>query len=145
MVDILRRRISNFRGLSNDQIVKTWKSENNMVARMQIEHGQYSIYKQFVAHSKKDDLYKIAEILLENGADPNKPLEIKGIRGYSPLMLAAESDNVKLFKMMVEHGGNPNQGALHRDATEFSCWDFAVSNKSSHVLKYLEQNRDMFS
>lgn len=145
MVDILRRRISSFRGLSNDQIVKTWNSENNMVARLQMEHRQRLIYKQFVEHSKKNDLYKIAEILLENGADPNKPLEIKGIRGYSPLMLAAESDNVKLFKMMVEHGGNPNQGALHRDATEFSCWDFAVLNKSSHVLKYLEQNRDMFS
>ena len=144
MVDILRRRIELFRGLSNDQIIKTWNSKNNARARRIFESKQHSVYEQFLKYSKKEDLYKIAEILLERGANPNMSLEINGIRGYTPLMLAAESDNVKLFKMMIEHGGKPNQRALHRDATEFSCWDFAVLKNSSHILKYLEQNRDMF-
>ncbi|SHM25409.1 ankyrin repeat domain-containing protein [Fibrobacter sp. UWB7] len=144
MVDILRRRIDNFRGLSNDQIIKTWNSENNVRARWMIQGKQRDVYGQFLKYSKKEDLYKIAELLLERGANPNMPLEINGIRGYTSLMLAAESDNIKLFKMMIEHGGNPNQRALHRDVTEFSCWDFAVSKNSSHVLKYLEENRDKF-
>ena len=145
MIDSLRRQIDAFRGLSNDQIIKTWNSEKNTAARLYIERKQRLIYEQFQKYSKKENLYKIAEILLEKGANPNYSLEIKGIRGYTPLMFAAESDNITLFKMMVEHGGNPNQKALHENAAEISCWEFAFLSNSSHILKYLEENRDKFS
>ena len=145
MIDSLRRQIDAFRGLSNDQIIKTWNSEKNTAARLYIERKQHLIYEQFLKYSKKENLYKIAEILLEKGANPNYSLEIKGIRGYTPLMFAAESDNITLFKMMVEHGGDPNQKALHENAAEISCWEFAFLRNSSHILKYLEENRDKFN
>ena len=145
MIDSLRRQIAAFRGLSNDQIIKTWNSEKNTEARLYIERKQHLIYEQFLKYSKNENLYKIAEILLKKGANPNYPLEIKGIRGYTPLMLAAESDNITLFKMMVEYGGNPNQKALHENAAEISCWEFAFLRNSSHIVKYLEENRDKFN
>lgn len=144
MIDSLRRQIPEFRGLSNDQILKSWNAEENKAVRLLIEQRQKFIYSQFIQHSRKDELYEIAEILLENGANPNIPLEIKGIRGYTPLMLAAELDNIKLFKMMIEHGGDPNQTALHENAAELSCWEFAVLGKCSHIVKYLEENHEKF-
>lgn len=144
MLDSLRRQIPNFRGLSNDQILKTWESKNNEGARMLMEWKQRCIYDQFVNHSNKEDLYRIAEILLDKGADPNYPLEVKGIRNYTPLILAVEMDEIRLFKMMIDHGGDPNKTALHENAVGASCWELALNANSHKVLRYLEENREKF-
>lgn len=144
-VDSIRRKIDNFRGLSNDQIIKSWNSDRNLLNRSRLNYRQFLIKQQFDANVKAADLYQIAEILLKNKANPNMPLEILGIKGYTPLMLAAESDNIRLFKMMVEHNGDPNQTAYFSNALEGSCWELAVKRNSKHVLKYLEDNRDKFN
>lgn len=47
----------------------------------------------------------MANILLENGADPN----FSNDRGWYPLHFAIQSQNMDIVKLLVEHGANINQ------------------------------------
>jgi len=55
--------------------------------------------------SNPSKLRQIARILINSGADVNLEHRINGML-YTPLMLAAEIDEVNLFRIMVEHGGD---------------------------------------
>ena len=56
-------------------------------------------------------LMRIAELLLDAGANPNAPHKYP-VPGRTPLMLAAESDLPALFSLMLDHGGDA-PGRLH--------------------------------
>ncbi|KAK8220900.1 ankyrin repeat-containing domain protein [Phyllosticta capitalensis] len=68
--------------------------------------------------------YEVAEILLENGADPRIPR----LDGETALAKASESDNVQIIKLLIERGADVNSKALgsplHRTA-EFGRKDIA--------------------
>ncbi len=87
-------------------------------------------------HSK----HRLAEIiclLLTSGADPNAAHGYP-VPGRTPLMLAAESDLVEIFALMVEkYGGKSLQADAHGQAS----LDIARSFKAWRVQTYLQQNR----
>lgn len=78
------------------------------------------------------NLIQIATILLKAGANPNAPHSYPA-PGRTPLMLAAESDLLELFDLMVRHGGDP----LRPDAMGNNCSQIARSFRAIHVLNYL--------
>ncbi len=61
------------------------------------------------ARSKQAD---IVAFLLENGADPNAKVPIKGYPGsfYQAMPLAALGADIDTLKLLLDHGGNPETG-----------------------------------
>lgn len=48
-----------------------------------------------------EELRRIAKLLLDHGADPNAAYDINGLKGYTPFLLACESDEAELVEYML--------------------------------------------
>ena len=77
-------------------------------------------------------LLEIIEILLAHGADANATV-IAPAPGRTALMLAAESDSVPAFELMLRHGGDP----LRRDHAGVDSRQIARSFGAHRVLDYM--------
>jgi hypothetical protein len=51
-------------------------------------------------------------------------------------MLAAESDLLEVFELMIEHGGEP----LRPDTADQNCMHVAASFRSRKIMDYLHRN-----
>lgn len=90
------------------------------------------------ANTSLDELRKIAITLIEKGADPNAEHN-SPVKGYTPMMLAAEFNEADLFKMMWNKGGNPNK--TYNDPNTHkpqNCWQIATYFGSSSILSLRE-------
>lgn len=101
---------------------------------------------QCLVQTKRSSYLEVIEILLRHGASPNTGHRINGHEGFTPLMLAAESDLVNAFSKMIEYDGNPNQRTKASPIStgqlkKFDCWDIAVEWSSDNVIQYLEENQ----
>jgi ankyrin repeat protein len=91
--------------------------------------------------SNPSKLRQIARILIHNGANVNEEHLIKGMR-YTPLMLAAEFNEVNLFRLMVEHGGDWKkvyvlpEGIDSKDKA-INCLHIAKYYKATQVVEYI--------
>ncbi|MEQ9326099.1 MAG: ankyrin repeat domain-containing protein [Rhodospirillales bacterium] len=83
----------------------------------------------------KQNFMEILETLLVHGADSNRPLESPRA-GYTPLMLAAELDEIDAFKLMMEYGGDPNLA----DKAGNNCMKIAIGFGSSKVINWLRDH-----
>lgn len=61
------------------------------------------------------DSYKIFELLLQYGADPNQNTAQYPIKGYTPFMLAIEKDNPYAVNLMLKHGAQLEQSYVKAD------------------------------
>lgn len=61
------------------------------------------------------DSYKIFELLLQYGADPNQNTAQYPIKGYTPFMLAIEKDNPYAVNLMLKHGAQLEQSYVKPD------------------------------
>ncbi|MBB1440530.1 hypothetical protein H5202_18005 [Shewanella sp. SG41-4] len=84
----------------------------------------------------------IARVLIAKGADVNFVNRVNGMQ-YTPLMLAAENDEIQLFKIMIEHGGDwrktytvPSSAISYKKAV--NCLDIAKNFKSYRVVEHIE-------
>ena len=151
-IDGIRRGNEFFRGMTNDQVVRTWiSSQQNPFIQAVQERYQKKVNDQYMKVCTKEKMFKIADMLLRWGADPNFRHDINGLKGYTPLMLAAEKNNLELFKLMIENQrkpGNPNLKALFMPGDnlypEASCWEIAQDWGSHDIIKYLDENKDRF-
>jgi len=85
----------------------------------------------------------IARVLINAGANSNLKHEIKGME-YSPLMLAAEHDELRLFKSMIEKGGDWKRAyVLPEDRLNsvkaINCLYIAKKFKAKNVIEYIEK------
>lgn len=79
----------------------------------------------------------IANRLIEAGADINAE-HAAPVKGYTPLMLAAELDEADLFNKMLSKGGNPRKTYFCRKTKmDVDCWRIAEYFKCSNVLATL--------
>lgn len=81
-------------------------------------------------------LMQIAHLLLRHGADPNAS-HAYPCPGRTPLMLAAEDDQLELFKAMLAVGGDP----LQQDEQGADCWKIALCHQARHVLAFLRASQ----
>ncbi|MFS1920069.1 ankyrin repeat domain-containing protein [Vibrio lentus] len=93
---------------------------------------------------KTSSVRHIARILLNAGANPNIEVAKNGMR-YTPLMLAAELNELQLFKKMIEHGGDwkktytiPVGRSFPKRAID--CLDIAEHFEADEVKRYIEDN-----
>lgn len=93
---------------------------------------------------KPSSMRQIARILLNAGANPNVEVVKNGMR-YTPLMLAAELNELQLFKKMIEQGGDwkktytvPVGRSFPKRAID--CLDIAEYFKSYDVVRYVQKN-----
>ncbi len=77
-------------------------------------------------------LIRIAELLLEHGANPNAPARYP-VPGRTPMMLAAEDNSGSAFDLMLRHGGDP----FIRDSQGFDCLRIAHSFRAAEVVRYM--------
>ncbi|MEZ9178298.1 ankyrin repeat domain-containing protein [Vibrio kanaloae] len=93
---------------------------------------------------KTSSVRHIARILLNAGANPNVEVVKNGMR-YTPLMLASELNELKLFKKMIEHGGDWKKTYTVPVGASFSkraidCLDIAEHFEAGDVKRYIENN-----
>lgn len=94
-----------------------------------------------------EKVLKIIEALLNAGSNPNEPHNKRGgvLKGYTPLMLAAEFDWVEAFDLLVKHGGDVEKKHeyIHKwtgELKQADCWQIAFSYKANKVLDYMGKN-----
>lgn len=86
----------------------------------------------------KDQLIMIAKILLENDAKPNAPHTVNMVRKRTPLMMAVESDDLELFDILMEHGGDTSLTCFSEiDNKDYSCVDIAMNFGAKKILERL--------
>jgi ankyrin repeat protein len=90
---------------------------------------------------QRDKLIKIAKILIDSGSDVNAVHKFL-INGYTPLMLAAELDEVEIFEYMLDHGGDPKKSYYKPDSQSYDCHTIAKEWGSKDVLSVLK-DRDV--
>ncbi|MBY6017888.1 ankyrin repeat domain-containing protein [Halomonas denitrificans] len=94
-------------------------------------------------HMSLPEMYSIARLLIERGADPNA-VHRSPVDGYTPLMLAAELDERELFELMLCKGGDPKLTFFcPRQRRHADCWSIAsnwVSKEVAQVLEWVEPN-----
>ena len=100
--------------------------------------------EQLQQHMSIGAMILIAKSLLEAGADPNAE-HVSPLKGYTPLMLAAENDEIELFKLMLLNGGNPKKTYPHPvDGRGVDCWDIAHFFRASSVYRLLKDIEPQF-
>lgn len=77
------------------------------------------------------------ELLLEAlkaGADPNHKIEISGIKGLTPLMLAAERTSLEMVTVLAEYGANLNDVT---DELGYTPLLWAIKGKNEDIAEFL--------
>ena len=90
------------------------------------------------------ELREIAAYLIELSADVNAE-HSSPINGYTPLMLAAELDELDVFKKMLVEKGDPRKTYYCKNThKQVDCWDIAEYFGSKSVLSLLNDIAHVF-
>lgn len=91
-----------------------------------------------------NELRKVSTILIDENSDTNAE-HVSPLKGYTPLMLAAELDEVTLFNKMLSKGGDPRKTFYNEDMKRnMDCWDIAEQFNSKNVIDALNDIERFF-
>ena len=94
--------------------------------------------RNVINHTSLESMYKILNVLLDNGADPNAEM-LHPLKGYTPLMLAVEFDLEREFSLMMTKGGDPLKRYTSPNNQSYNCWDIAKNWKAGNCLLTLDR------
>ncbi|SEI13704.1 zinc-finger of transposase IS204/IS1001/IS1096/IS1165, partial [Rheinheimera pacifica] len=81
-----------------------------------------------------EELRDIARLLIIEGSDVNAEHN-SPVKGYTPLMLAAELDEGELYSLMLEYGGKPHKTFIDPNTkTANNSWQIAAFWRSRSIL-----------
>ena len=80
------------------------------------------------------DHIKLAEFLLENGANVDEAPVSGGAEGFTPLIYAARANKLDIAKFLIEHNANVNAKNV-RDQTPLSLAEKAGYTEMVQLLK----------
>jgi MoaA/NifB/PqqE/SkfB family radical SAM enzyme len=144
-LDSIRRHNSGLTGFSlNHQASFLKKQDKNpefkkiikIIVKLQIE--------RVIEYMNVEELPKIAYVLINAGADVNAE-HVSPVKGYTPLMLAAELDEVNLVNAMLIKNGNPRKAYnCEKSFKEVDCWEIAEFFGANNVLLALKNIEKYF-
>ena len=132
--DFMRRKSFGHLGaeLSDyDRVIQNMSSE---MYRNLVQATWATIVANRKQHTSVAELRRIAQLLIQKGADVNAE-HLSPVQGYTPLMLAAELDEADLFQLMCGYGGKPEKTFVNpSNRKSQNCWDIANDHKAAAVL-----------
>tara|TARA_R110001583_G_C5670239_1_gene410767 strand:+ start:521 stop:2785 length:2265 start_codon:yes stop_codon:yes gene_type:complete len=126
VLDSIRRYLAGAAGHTlKDQQEFLHQATSNEIAIKLKELYFKLVTERICQHMRLDELRLIARRLIEAGADVNA--EHRSPQpGHTPLMLAAEHDERKLFEIMLINGGDPKKKFRDRAFNQdLDCWSIA--------------------
>jgi len=138
LLDTIRRHSNGLMGVTLDEVKRNCEKQlqDPMFQKFSDVFQTLTVdrVKEFMT---LDGMRKIAKLLINAGADANASHKTR-INGFTPLMLAAELDEVELFKAMVEKNGDPLVTAVHPETGgPIDSYFVVFANQSNKVLRYL--------
>ena len=132
-IEAMRRTSGGLLGVTDEQIKRSiidqGNGEKNKKLKEQVVRSNYRSQKKRFQY---DRLIEIAHILLKHGANPNRPS--RALREYTPLLLAAELDEVELFNEMIRKGGDVKQVFGAANGRFPDCMEIAKHYNSTQVM-----------
>ena len=145
VLDSARRYNAGMTGMSLDNqrsFLESRSTDKNFerVQRLITDLMSTSIEKNL----KVSELREIARLLIDKGADVDAE-HSSPLKGYTPLMLAAELDEDDLFNKMLSVGGNPRKTYSSPESGEnVDCWRIAEYFASQNVMLTLKSIERFF-
>tara|TARA_R110001592_G_scaffold166437_1_gene401463 strand:- start:6136 stop:8397 length:2262 start_codon:yes stop_codon:yes gene_type:complete len=138
VLDSIRRLSAGMTGVSlEDQALHLEKSKKDARFRRIEKMCMDILYQRITEKMDIKTMREIAKLLINSGADVNAE-HTSPIKGYTPLMLAAENDEGELFNLMLIHGGNPTKEYIDIISNrKVSCLEIADSFDSKNVGRIL--------
>lgn len=138
-VDSFRRETN---GLFGADLESNRKVRNVFLKKFNL-YGDYHMlqwHKNLKKHSSVRELMDIARELIFAGSDPNAEHETP-LKGYTPLMLAAENDEKELFELMIQYGGDESKSYIDpRNGNLVTLEQIVMAFQAKNVLAYLKRN-----
>lgn len=146
LLDTIRRHSNGLMGVSLDQVESAYVKEQQNPLSARLKNSLISLMIERVnKYMTLENMREIALILINAGADANANHKTS-IDGFTPLMLAAELDEVDLFIKMLNSKGNPFITCKNpSNGLNINCMHVAGANKSQKVLKYLYEHQHYLS
>ncbi len=137
-LDSIRRQAQGLSGFTLDQ--QKQSLENFIASGLYVAIQELCVdikYKNIHQHMDVGELRKIASLLINSDADVNAE-HASPLKGYTPLMLAAEMDERLIFEKMLSCGGDISKTYKDpRTGRDISILEIARHFKSAGVLQVL--------
>jgi ankyrin repeat protein len=139
LLDTLRRHSNGFMGTTLDEIKRNYKKQlQNPIFQKIADAGRNLMVERVKELMTLESMREISKLLIHAGADSNARHKTS-INGFTPLMLAAELDEVELFEIMIQHKGDSTLTFEHPEkGVPIDCRYIAFAHKSIQTLKYLD-------
>ncbi|MBA6339602.1 ankyrin repeat domain-containing protein [Colwellia sp. MB02u-10] len=145
VLDSYRRHTAGISGFSLNHQASALGKQNGDPIFQQAMNSIINLQKERVEkYYGIEELREISEYLIDVSADVNSE-HSSPIKGYTPMMLAAELDEVDIFKTMLVKQGNPRKTYFCKNTHKFvDCWDIAEYFDSKLVLALLNDIKFAF-
>ena len=134
LLNSLRGNTGGYFGFSlKQQIPAMLKLQNDPLFNEEMSNWTENVKKKMSV----DDLHKIANLLLDYGADPNA-VQTCPVSGCTPLMYAAQRDEARVFEMMLGKRGDTLKTCINPyDGQPVNCMRIAQEFQSIRVMNIL--------
>lgn len=141
LMESIRRHAPGLAGVDFASLPKNFDHLRDNPRHQKFGKEIFEYFQNQHATIRDEDRYQIISMLLKYGADPNEPHNIKGWKGYTPLMLAITQGRPDVVAEMLRKG-NPiqvklNQKAARPDGLQFDAKKLALVYQSQAVLDLL--------
>lgn len=102
---------------------------NNEMLQMIAQLVDKGVSENIKKYSSAESLHQIIGLLLQAGANPNFPVDLGDLKGYTPLMMAIELNDPIAFHMLMNAGGDLARTFISM-GNIFSCSDIKKNWKS---------------
>ena len=139
LLDTIKRHSNGLMGSTLDEVKRSYSKQLESPTFQKYTAIMRDLMEERVKEFMTlENMREIAKLLIDAGADANARHKTS-INGFTPLMLAAELDEIELFKAMVHHNGDPTLTTGHPETgLPIDCRYFAFAHKSIQTIKYLD-------
>ena len=139
VLEDIRRRSGGLSGNSLDEIKETCRTSKGTSLFKAANKVYLDSMMERIGNLDVENFREIAVLLIKKGASPNAKNN-SAIKGYTPLMLAAENNEADLFEGMLRYGGKPDKYYSHPETGQkINCFQIAIAFRSYKVAEILKK------